>query len=133
MTTQATAVEAVEAIQAALAVLPADADSPWTNLDKMPYIHKADDPKASPWNCAVVGRFDYLQTMQYMLACQPSNIRAVLASLAASQKEIVMLREACAAMVKYDDNDHEDGVQMMFEYNDAITKARAALSQGAKP
>lgn len=51
------------------------------------------------------------------------------ASLAAREQEIVMLREACAAMVKYDDNDHEDGVQMMFEYNDAITKARAALTQ----
>lgn len=77
--------EAVELIQKALAKLPADADSPWMNLDKMPYIHKTDDPKASPWNCTVVGRFDYLQTMDYMLACQPSNIRAVLALLAEAQ------------------------------------------------
>lgn len=86
-TPQAPAREAVEQIQKALAKLPADADSPWMNLDKMPYIHKTDDPKASPWNCAVVGRFDYLQTMDYMLACQPSNIRAVLALLAAKQEE----------------------------------------------
>lgn len=79
MNTQTAEPSVRERIEAALDALPENADSPWMNLDKMPYIHRTDDPKASPWSCAVVGRFDYLQTMQYMLACQPSSIRALLA------------------------------------------------------
>ncbi len=86
--------QSVLEIQAALAKLPADADSPWLNLDKMPYIHKTDDPKASPWNCAVIGRFDYLQTMDYMLEAQPANMRNVLALIQSQADEIAGLREA---------------------------------------
>lgn len=129
MTTQATATEAVEAvaaIQAALALLPIDADSPWTNLDKMPYIHKTDDPKASPWNCAVVGRFDYLQTMQYMLACQPSNIRALLASLAAKQQEVSALREALEELMAW------QAKNVKRWHNLAYDNAAKTLDQGAQ-
>lgn len=128
--TQATAREAVERIEAALAKLPPDADSPWMNLDKMPYIHKTDDPKASPWNCAVVGRFDYLQTMEYILACQPANIRAVLALLAAKQEELDKMREALAGLV---DRDFTFFSGQMIGASKPITRdeilaARAALS-----
>ena len=93
--------DAIRKIEAALAALPANADSPWTNLDKMPYIHKTDDKNASPWSCAVVGRFDYLPTMDYMLACQPSAIREVLQTLASKEAEVARLRRAVETAIAY--------------------------------
>lgn len=96
--------DAIQRIEAALAALPANADSPWTNLDKMPYIHKTDDKNASPWSCAVVGRFDYLPTMDYMLACQPSAIREVLQTLASKEAEIARLREDLLILQRFTDS-----------------------------
>lgn len=66
-------------IEDGMASLPPDALKPWVSLDKLPYIHATNALKAHPcWTTPVVGRFDYLETMRYMLACQPSNIRALL-------------------------------------------------------
>lgn len=130
--------QAVAQIQKALVNLPSEADSPWTNLDKMPYIHKTDDPKASPWNCAVVGRFDYLQTMDYMLACQPANIRILLAAIAAHEAEVGRLREALEKICegaptewpeRYEGDNHGDTARSAseIEHFHMAEIARAAL------
>ena len=72
---------AIHQIREALAKLPPDALKPWVNLDHLPYIHASDDPKASAWGTPVVGRFDYLDTMQYMLSCHPPAMSIILAEL----------------------------------------------------
>ena len=130
--------DAIRKIEAALAALPANADSPWLNLDKLPYIHKTDDPKASPWSCAVVGRFDYLPTMDYMLACQPSAIREVLqtlaskeAELAAREAEIAGLRVVVQQMVDVLGEDHGDADDFESECPSCqlVLAGRAALTK----
>lgn len=80
------------AIRDALAKLPAETLGTWRKLDKMPYIHVTEDPKASPWKTPCIGRFDYMDTAEYMVACNPAAMTAVLAYVDALQAEIQALR-----------------------------------------
>jgi len=69
------------AIRDALAALPPETRGTWRKLDKLPYIHVTDDPNASPWAAPCVGRFDYMDTADYIMACNPVRIAALLAEL----------------------------------------------------
>ena len=73
----------IDHIREALAALPAEALKPWRQLDKLPYLHATDDPNATPWGTPVIGRFDYMETMRYIAACNPSAMSAVLAEIEA--------------------------------------------------
>lgn len=39
-----------------------------------------------------------------------------------------LLIEACEAFIKYDSNDHSDGVSMMIDYNEALRLCKSALA-----
>lgn len=86
----------IAAIRAALDALPPETRGTWRKLDKLPYIHVTEDPKASPWSAPCVGRFDYMDTADYMMACNPEAMTAVLAhydaALQAKDAEIARLR-----------------------------------------
>ena len=84
--------EVLAHIEAALATIPVAANKKWLKLDKLPYIHATDDPKAKPYLSPVVGRFDYMETADYVLACNPVAMREVLAHIAAQEAEIDRLK-----------------------------------------
>lgn len=84
--------EAEKAIREALALLPPEARGTWRKLDKLPYIHVTEDPAASPWGTPCVGRFDYMETADYIMACNPVAITALLSHLASKDAEIERLR-----------------------------------------
>lgn len=122
-----TGVEVERLIGEALEKLPADANANWVKLDNLPYIHATDDPNAKPYSSPVVGRFDYLETADYMLACCPLNIRQLLTSLAAERAEAVRVREALGSINDlYDDECNSS--QLAGRMYDAACIARAALS-----
>ena len=53
-----------------------------------------------------------------------ANLETALAELIAERDS---LKLAVEAFIKYDSNDSDDGIQMMIDYDDALTKAKAAM------
>lgn len=61
-----------------LALLSADVRKKWVKADNLPYIHASDEEKPNPYASPVVGRFDYMETADYILACNPTAIGTLL-------------------------------------------------------
>lgn len=78
----------LERIRAALQALPEATNKHWTTLEGMPYIHATDAPNASPFGTHLVGRFDFFETVEYMLACNPLNMRLLLDHIEDLQDDI---------------------------------------------
>lgn len=75
------------ALRKALEALKPECRKPWVQLDKLPYLHATDDPNAKAYHAPVVGRFDYLETMAYIQACNPQAIQRLLDELEALRQE----------------------------------------------
>ena len=164
MTTKATAVEAVEAIQKALAKKPTAGN--WKArkgfMDCME-VFPSDVKIAKPYRASAIvdiqeGYKEWRANAAHIAACNPDNIRTVLASLAAKEAEVVVLREAlekvrpaflfCLASLLADLHDEADKgnktnwqtwinseVESLPEGlapAQAIDEAIAALNQGAQ-
>ena len=78
---------AFERVRAALSALKPEVKKPWVILDRLPYIHATDDPNAKPYSTPVVGRFDYMESADYILACNPAAISDILAYVDALKAE----------------------------------------------
>lgn len=145
--TQATAREAVEQIQEALDANPME--GPWSAAgpsfgDALPrYLNEVviDDGSDSPDTvcmCDPAGDPESSATMDYIAACNPENIRAVLALLAAKQEEVDKMRATGDELVRATNyrqgvmaSFHTDGDKMDFansKYWEAFDAFRAALS-----
>jgi hypothetical protein len=66
------------AIEAALGAVNPAMQLRWVKTDNLPYIHASDDEVVRPYSSPVVGRFDYMDTRDYMLAACPKNTRQLL-------------------------------------------------------
>ena len=78
----------IERIRDELSKLKPELKKPWVILDRLPYIHATDDPNAKPYSTPVVGRFDYMESADYIMACNPdamSNVLSYVASLKAER------------------------------------------------
>lgn len=85
--------QAIERIRAALEALKPDLRQTWVKLDKLPYIHATDDPTAKPYSTPVVGRFDYMESADYILECNPAAMSEVLAHIDKLEAENELLRK----------------------------------------
>jgi hypothetical protein len=86
----------IERINAALSALKPEVKKPWVTLDHLPYIHATDDTNAKPYSAPVVGRFDYMESADYIMACNPAAMAEVLAHIDAQAAEIARIRAAPA-------------------------------------
>ena len=89
-----------ERIRVALSALKPDVKKPWGILDRLPYIHATDDPNAKPYSTPVVGRFDYMESADYIMACNPaamSDILAYVDALKAERDELLAALKPFAA------------------------------------
>lgn len=77
----------IERIRSALSELKPELRKPWVILDRLPYIHATDDPNAKPYSTPVVGRFDYMESADYIMACNPSAMSNVLSYVDALKAE----------------------------------------------
>lgn len=57
-----------------------------------------------------------------------ANAKLFLEDMAAVEAERDALKLAVEAFIKYDSSDSDEGVQMMIDYDDALTKAKAAMN-----
>lgn len=78
---------AFERVRAALSALKPEVKKPWVILDRLPYIHATDDPNARPYSTPVVGRFDYMESADYIMACNPAAMSDILAYVDAIKAE----------------------------------------------
>jgi hypothetical protein len=83
----------IERIRDELSKLKPELKKPWVILDRLPYIHATDDPNAKPYSTPVVGRFDYMESADYIMACNPDAMSNVLSYVAALKSEIERLKE----------------------------------------
>ena len=82
----------IERIRDELSKLKPELKKPWVILDRLPYIHATDDPNAKPYSTPVVGRFDYMESADYIMACNPdamSNVLSYVASLKAERDALL--------------------------------------------
>ena len=137
--------ESLEAIRAALDALPPETRGTWRKLDKLPYIHVTEDPKASPWAAPCIGRFDYMDTADYIMACNPEAITELLDALKARDAEIERLRGVIVETRRVLEQENNKGdasairdtiwrgpAETLFDYLDAaIDQARATGGEKA--
>lgn len=74
-------IEEEKKLREQLALLKDDVRAKWVKTDNLPYIHATNDPNPKPYSSPVVGRFDYMETADYVLACNPVAMTAILAEL----------------------------------------------------
>lgn len=120
--------EELAVIQRALAYLPSDCLKPWRSLDRLPYLHATDDPAASPWGTPVVGRFDYMETKDYIAACNPAAMANVLEHVAALQSALND-KEAEIERLKSAIRDYHYALDMRQHGGVALDRAFNAIRQ----
>jgi hypothetical protein len=90
---------AIERIRTAHGALKDDLLKPWVKLDRLPYIHATDNPNAKPYSTPVVGRFDYMESADYILSCNPSAMSEVLTHIDKLEKLAEERLQNCAALI----------------------------------
>lgn len=119
---------AFERVRAALSALKPEVKKPWVILDRLPYIHATDDPNAKPYSTPVVGRFDYMESADYILACNPAAISDILAyvdALKAERDALLELLVFAASTIKSEYPESQWDEYRIPEIDAAIAKVES--------